>query len=222
MEGSKITGIRDVDKLILSNMDTRTFLNTYQIKNKYIHSLFDENVFKNRVQKEFPRLINLKINRLWKKYYFDLIYWSNKIKEEYSFESNDFRAHPKRYFDLLSKLNKLKDSEHLKRMRDIFTDLTIDVYKLRIMNEILSLASKDGYIDLIKFVIDKGANNYRRALNSAAYTGQLEAFEYLRNNVLFDYDLTEALDYTRDGMRIRLSHNNTEMIEHIQSLIKNK
>jgi hypothetical protein len=37
MEGSKITGIKDVDKLILNNMDTRTFLNTYQIKNKYIH-----------------------------------------------------------------------------------------------------------------------------------------------------------------------------------------
>jgi len=218
MEGSKITGIRDVDKLILSNMDTRTFLNTYQIKNKYVHSLFDENVFKNRVEKEFPRLVNLKSNRSWKGYYFDLVYWADWLKEKYGFESNDFRAHPKRYFDIVNdyfmKLNRALDRY----------DTTPDD-KIDIMNGMLYSVSERGYTDLIKFAIDKGANNYQGGMDHAAYGGQIETFEYFRNNIPFKYKFNEALDYAKDGLKFSLNYNkedNAAMIKHIQTLIKNK
>ena len=217
MEGSKITGIKDVDKLILNNMDTRTFLNTYQIKNKYIHSLFDENVFRNRIEKEFPRLVDSKGDRLWKKYYFDLVHWSEKLKEKYGFESNDFRAHPKIYFDILARLGKLKEPEHLKVIQDLI-GMGFQSYKRGILNEILLRASRKGYIDLIKFAINNGADAYQRGIEAAAIAGQMEAFEYFRNNVPFDYDLNDALN----SARLWESKNNTEMIEHIQTLIKNK
>jgi len=216
MEGSKITGIKDVDKLILNNMDTRTFLNTYQIKNKYIHTLFTDTIFQDRVKKEFPRLVDSKGDLSWKKYYFDLIFWSEKLKEKYGFESNDFRARPEIYSDILARLGKLKEPEHLKVIQDI--GMGFQDYKRGILNEILTRASRNGYIDLIKFAINNGADAYQRGIEAAAIAGQMEAFEYFRNNVPFNYNLNDALINAQHER----SKKNTEMIEHIQTLIKNK
>jgi len=210
MEGSKITGIKDVDKLKIQNMDVRTFLNTYRINNKYVHSLFDENVFRQRVEKEFPRLISLKPKSFkWKKYYLSLVRWSHYLKENFNFESNDFRNHPIKYISILDKLNKLKNEEYL-----LYSDFTFEEYKSRIMNEILRKASLNGYLDIVKFAIDNGANDYQRAMNSAAFYGQMETFEYLRNNIPFEYNLNEALD------KAQADEKNTEMIKHIQDLIE--
>ena len=202
MEGSKISGIKDVDKLIIQNMDVRTFLNTYRINNKYVHSLFDENIFKQRVEKEFPRLVSLKSRHWnWKRYYLSLVRWAHYLKENFNFESNDFRDHPQKYIPILDKLNK--------------SDFT----KQSIMDIILHKASGNGYIDLVKFAIDNGATRYQRAMDYAAVFGQMEVFEYLRNNIPFEYNLNEALDQAQEGERLG---KNTEMVKHIQSLIEKK
>ena len=78
MDQSSITGLRDTDKYFLMNIDTKIFLNMYQIKNRYLHSLFDEDMFRYRTEKEFPRLMHLKDERSWKRFYFN---FQNQIDE---------------------------------------------------------------------------------------------------------------------------------------------
>jgi len=202
------TGIKDVDKLIIQNMDTRTFLNTYQIKNKYIHSLFSDNVFKNRAEKEFPNVSKTKVTT-WKQFYFDLIYWVNLLKEKYGFESHDFKTHPKEYRDII-------DNYLIKWLN--IDNMTSD-YVIHAMNNMLYEAIRVGDIDFIKFAISKGANNYQGALNYAASFGNIEAFEYLRENYP-NLNLEKALIYAiNSSNRIK---NKSRMIEHIQTLIDAK
>jgi len=203
------TGIKDVDKLILNNMDTRTFLNTYQIKNKYIHSLFTDNIFRDRIEKEFPRIV-FKSFETWKQFYFDVIYWVNLLKEKFNFESHDFRDHPKKYYSFINELikwvNSTAEPEFVKGM----------------LNNMLREAIKIGYIDLIKFIIDKGASDYQYAMDFAASVGNMEAFEYFRNNYLY-LNLHKALyiaKYTENPIfPFQVPISNTEMINHIQNLI---
>jgi hypothetical protein len=202
------TGIKDVDKLIIQNMDTRTFLNTYQIKNKYIHSLFSDNVFKNRAEKEFPNVRRFGFIS-WKQFYFDLIYWVNLLKEKYGFESRDFKAHPKEYRDII-------DNYLIKWLN--IDNMTSD-YVIHAMNNMLYEAIRVNDIDFIKFAIGKGANNYQGALNYAASFGNIESFEYLRENYP-NLNLEKALIYAiNSSNRIK---NKSRMIEHIQTLIDAK
>ena len=200
------SGIKDVDKLIIQNMDTRTFLNTYQIKNKYIHSLFSESIFEQRVKKEFPNVIKSKLIT-WKQFYFDLIYWVNLLKEKYGFESHDFKAHPKEYRDII-------DNYLIKWLN--IENMTSD-YVIHAMNNMLYESIRVNDIDFIKFAINKGANTYQGAMNYAASFGSIEAFEYLRQNYP-DLSLEISLIYAMKGK----SKNKSKMIEHIQTLIDAK
>lgn len=98
------TQIRDVDKLILENLDTRSILTVCKLNNRYIQSICTDDVFRKRLQKEFPNLITLKSSNLsWKKYYLYLIYWSNKLFDDYNFSSNNLEGDPGLYSFLVLK-----------------------------------------------------------------------------------------------------------------------
>jgi len=210
MEGNSITGHKDTDRILLMYMDTETFLNTYKIKNKYIHSLFDENMFKYRVEKEFPRIDHL-VWTSWKKYYFTLIYWSNLLKEKYGFVSDEFKEHPITYYNLLLKYFRGRSKEGSdKNRRRIGTEGN----EIDLMNHLLYDAAENGYLDIVKYAIKNGADNYQGGMNQAAYGGDIETFEYFRQN--YPYDLYEALDWANVGDRIK---DNTVMINHIKNLI---
>lgn len=81
MDQSSITGLRDIDKYFLMNIDTKIFLNMYQIKNRYLHSLFDEDMFRYLTKKEFG-CASLGRLRTWKELYFSIL---DLYKEKYDF-----------------------------------------------------------------------------------------------------------------------------------------
>lgn len=183
MEGNSITGFKDTDKIVIQNMDTLTFLNTYKIQNKYLHSLFDENIFKHRTEREFPRLLNLKGNKTWKRFYLELTHWSNLLSEKYYFNVKNFEHHPETYYyiidDWFGKLDKknkkVKDFE-----RQIGYKFGSAEYTKSVLNGLLIMASGLGFVDLINFAINNGADAYHEAISEAESNDEDETVKYLQ------------------------------------------
>lgn len=93
-----LTEIRDLDLEIMSKMDDKTLLN-YCKTNNYARELCsDENFWKKRVFLIFPNL-NTKPNTTWKRYYIEIIYWIERLIDDYGFDpSNEMSIHPKVYY----------------------------------------------------------------------------------------------------------------------------
>lgn len=218
MDQSSITGLRDTDKYFLMNIDTKIFLNMYQIKNRYLHSLFDEDMFRYRTEKEFPRLMHLKDERSWKRFYFNLVYWANLLKEKYNFESNDFRASPEIYYNMIKKWHDYAYGR-ARFIKRIYGDM--DNKKI-IMDNLLYDAAENDYIDLVEYAIKNGAGpeKYQLGMNYAALGGKMESFEFFRRNYVDSKSelssLREALEWANGGNQEK---DNSIMINHIKNLI---
>ncbi len=69
-----LTGIKDVDRMILEELDDRSLLTVCQV-DKYCGSITDETFFKKRSLKNFPQESSSKPNYInWKQYYGTLVY----------------------------------------------------------------------------------------------------------------------------------------------------
>lgn len=182
MNGNSITGFKDTDRIVIQNMDTRSFLNTYQIKNKYIHSLFTEDMFKYRVEKEFPKLIHVRGNKTWKQFYLELTHWANLLIEKFNYHGG-FEYHPQTYyyiikewFDKLDENNKREIKDFEKRFGSKFGS---PEYMKAVLNSLLIYAAGFGFIDLVEYAIEQGADNYEDAISEADLNGEDETMDYL-------------------------------------------
>ena len=210
----EFTQIRDLDKKILvEDLDPESLLNVCKLKNRYIQSICTEDVFEKRITKDFPRLIFQKPNNLtWKQYYFYLMYWTSKLKEDYDFSSNDFRDDPKKYYQMMSKI--------FNEPRNFYGEEPgTPEYTSRVYNHIMYEAASLGYMDLVQHTIDKGADNIQGGLDWAVYGGHLDIVRYFEKLGADNYG--EALDYARDSKRFKSLTNRTtnydDMIKYIES-----
>lgn len=104
MEKERITGNKDVDKLILEKIDSdRDLLKTCSV-NSYFKNLCDDDFFRKRLRQKYPFLFDLKSKEIsWKNYYLKSVYYIDKMKREYDFDftSKSFGT-PKEYYDILA------------------------------------------------------------------------------------------------------------------------
>lgn len=79
------TQLKDTDRLILLEVDDRTLLEILKV-NKNLLSLGEE-TFKKRMELRYPVLAKLKPSSdKWAKYYLDMVYYINKLKEDYGID----------------------------------------------------------------------------------------------------------------------------------------
>ena len=79
-----LSGIKDVDLKILSELDDETLLN-FCVTNKYGSQLCQDEMFwRNRLTAKYPDSLNFKDpKRTWKSWYLNLTYFFDKYKDEY-------------------------------------------------------------------------------------------------------------------------------------------
>ena len=96
MEG-KLTGIKDVDKLILENLDDEELLRVISL-NKYLNTVADENFWRKRLLQRYPN-VEIDKTRTWKDNYLKILYYVDKIKREFDFTFT--KGNPKKYYEIL-------------------------------------------------------------------------------------------------------------------------
>jgi hypothetical protein len=82
-----LTGNKDVDLKVMSNLDDRSLFNLCisDPKNKYLKKLCgDQDFWKNRLMKNFPEFNSQ--NKNWKQNYLILTYYSNKYTQNKAME----------------------------------------------------------------------------------------------------------------------------------------
>ncbi len=218
-----LTGIRDVDLEIIGGLDDKSLLN-FCLTSKYAVKLCSEESF---WMKRFYKFFGEKLakdkpnNQKWKNYYLYFVYWTSKLKEDFNFINQDLRDDPRKYYKTIRTVLWKLDAEgierrHLERYygavfgsqryrNDVFDDLMTDAINL-------------GYLDLVKFSINQGADNFQGGLDTASYSGNFEMFNFFESLGANDY--REALEYARDGRRLneRL-RGNLEMVSFIENKI---
>jgi hypothetical protein len=190
------SGIPDVDKMMTEYLDPVSFLELCNVENRYVQKLCDENMFKKRAEKEFPK-IKKDSKDSWKEFYLKLIYWVGRLKEDYDFSIKNFNVNPKQYYIQIKKfLNKFEKDNEIKKRK---------------INILLFVASNYGPVEFVQFVLDKGADNIQYALVNAAGAANLETFKYLEKLGANNY---------REALYAAKSSENSEkdkMIEYIKS-----
>jgi hypothetical protein len=133
-----LTRKKDVDLIILSNLDDKTLFNfcISNPKNEYLKKLCgDESFWRNRLKNNFPEF-NTEKKRNWKQTYLALVYYSNKY----------------------------------------------------VPNEAMIKVSEKGDKDLVRFFIQKGANNWDWGMYVAARGGHRGLVEFFIEKDAKDWD----------------------------------
>jgi hypothetical protein len=79
------TQLKDTDRLILEAVDDRTLLDVLKVNRNLL--ILGEDAFKKRMQLKYPVLVKSKpYGKKWTKYYLDMIYYINKLKEDYNID----------------------------------------------------------------------------------------------------------------------------------------
>lgn len=99
-----LTGVKDIDILILSNLNDRELLQTCAV-NQYANKLcYDETLWMNRFVKKFKtgRMHYKKKGDTWRQFYLDIIYYS---EHKDKLDKENFKENLKEFFSSLEKNN---------------------------------------------------------------------------------------------------------------------
>ena len=195
-----ITGNKDTDRLFLLELDDRDLLSACS-SNKYLFSICDENLFRNKVyqNKEFVKIkdensSNFLKNTRWdyskmsfKKFYLQMVYHIGKLKEKYNFNYvSGISGDPKKYYDFLESNTERKGRGIISAARDGFLDLVkyfLDHQSDININdgEILQMPLRNGKVETVKYLLDNGVNRdfIYKYLPEAVRSGNLPVIKFL-------------------------------------------
>lgn len=182
------TGIKDADRLILESIENeRDFLSAC-LTNKYLYGLCDENVFRKRIMKKYSSsLYNKPSDMSYRKFYLQLLYYIDKLKDEYGF--NFTSGDPIAYYDLLNR-RMLYYAKIKNAIEFGYTDLALflserkDFIHNSMIKKMFFTAAKSGNKILLDYFLKKGdlgEYEYEKAAKLAEMSGHFELGEYLKN-----------------------------------------
>jgi hypothetical protein len=182
-----LTGIKDVDRMILSDLEDDRDLLSMCSTNKYIFNLCDDRLFRNRLYQKYPGAAQYKPKDIdWKQYYFEVAYWVNKLLEDKDFQYTT--GDPVMYYTLLTGYDSIS-SKLLKSVKLGYLDIVKFLVEQGVdtidLNFALKNASSRGHLDIVKYLIENGANiHYRNdlPLRLASNRGRLDVVKYLIEN----------------------------------------
>ncbi len=200
-----LTGIKDVDRLIISFLPDKDILTVCQT-NKYIYNICNENFFRNLVYNRYQNTIKYKDyvkTRTWRQHFISIVYYIDKLEEEFNYKDVKKDTSPElEYFS-----------------RELFRDFKENNGLYRYMeydeNKALTWASYRGSLPVVKYLVEKGAdihfiNDY--ALRYASLNGHLPVVKYLVENKadIHVYD-NQPLRWAKEG-------RHAEVVGYLESL----
>ena len=160
-----LTGIRDVDREIVNNLNDKDLLNMCIVNRTYSERVCDDSYFRLRTEARFPETVPYKdyINenktRTWKNHYLTIVKYIDLLQRRYKYI---YRAED-------------KSPELSYLVRQIVPGFYNKKYAL-------IKASKKGNLPLVKYLVDTGDYiniEYNRALKYASQKGKLSVVKYL-------------------------------------------
>lgn len=200
-----LTGIRDVDRLIIDELSDEDFLNMCSLNRTYAERVCTDDYFRLRTKARFPETIPYKVLPTWKNHYLSIVKYIDLLKREYNYDYVPSDENP----------------EYLYIAMEYFTDsnpsnLSIDdsQYNEFSAEEGLLAAIQADDLDIVKYLVD-----VQRAdidfydgdpLNIAIQIQSLEIIEYLMEAGA-EYDIDDLLDKAQ-------YNRNPLIIDYLESL----
>ena len=158
-----LTGDKNTDRIVLDNItDDRELLEICKTNKTVYERVCDETFFRNRVMSKYPETVIykdvIKTTRNWKNYFLNIVYYIDLLKIKYKFE---YRAEGSPELEYLARKSIVGDYDK---------------------NLALELASKYGKLELVKYLVEHGADikiHYSESLIQASKNGHLPVVEYL-------------------------------------------
>jgi hypothetical protein len=184
---SQLSGIKDVDREILSKLDDRDLLKTCSIDRYTWEKVCDDAFLKRRLLFKYPEIGEYKMEtETWKHFFLRAVNYIALMKEnfDYVYTFGDFQ---KQY----NLLKKYKNKNNLLLFSSKVGELALVIWSLKSGANIhdgndyaLRFASENGHLETVKYLVEAGAdihaeNDY--ALRWASRKGHLETVKYLVN-----------------------------------------
>ena len=177
-----ISGIKDIDREILKHVDDKELLKFCMVNRKTWNEVCDDNFLKRRLTSRYPDIEKYKRkNETWKEFYLNVVYYITKLQDRFNFRytEGDFRNQYKilrdsHYQDILFTASRSGDKSLVKYALD-------NRYSENI-NDALRIASKEGHLDVVKYLVERGADIHSQGetpLAAAVVNGQAEVVKYL-------------------------------------------
>jgi hypothetical protein len=182
---SRISGIRDLDREILSKLDDKELLKVCSIDKYTWNTVCDDAFLKRRLLNKYPEIEKYKNKReTWKYFFSRAVRYISFLKEEYDYEY---------VFGNFMKQDKL-----------------LEKYK-HTMNTLLLEATSNQEFALVIWSLKNGANihSVNEALISSSRIGNFEIVKYLLNN---GADIHTAQDYS---FRLASSNGHLEIVKYL-------
>jgi hypothetical protein len=186
-----LSGIRDVDREILSKLDDRELLKVCSIDKYTWNTICDDAFLRRRLIAKYPQIEKEKRkNESWKAFFLRAVHVIAKMKERFSYEYT--------FGNFVKHYNLLKDYNRNKNKNDLLIEsvknkeLPLVIWSLKKGADInyqntyaLVTASENGYLEIVKYLVENGAKihaNNDEALRWASEKGYLEIVKYLVEN----------------------------------------
>jgi hypothetical protein len=199
---SKLSGIRDVDRVILSELDDRELLKVCSIDRYTWNKVCDDAYLRRRLLAKYPQIeIYKRENESWKRFFLRAVRYIALMKEKYGYDYT-FGDFVKQNKILKSSINKNK----LSKDKVLITsaeegELALVIWSLNSGANVhpggeaaLIFATRNGYLEIIRYLLEKGADIHIQddlPLEEAIVAGNLEIIKYLvehgANINLIDY-----------------------------------
>jgi hypothetical protein len=190
---SKLSGIKDVDREILSKLDDKELLKTCSI-NKYTwNTVCDDAFLRRRLTIKYPKIEQYKKKEeSWKSFFLKAIHYIALMKEKFDYEYT-FGNFVSQY-NLLKKYNYRVQKKKYDYLLIIFAsagELALTIWclnkgvKINTKNDALISASILGHLEVVKYLVEKGVDvntQSSAALRFASQYGKLEVVKYLLEN----------------------------------------
>jgi hypothetical protein len=151
-----LSGNKDVDLKIMSNLDNRSLFNFFisDPKNEYLKRLSENQDFwRNRLINDFPEFNSQ--NKNWKQNYLALVYYSDKYT-------------PNKAMKKLA-----KKGVKYKNLIDFFIEKGANLWNMGMYG-----AARGGHKELVDFFIEKGANFWNSGMYFAVLGGHKELVDF--------------------------------------------
>ena len=224
-----LTGIKDVDRLVLEYIDDKQLLEMCGLNRTYSQRVCDDAFFRRRTIARFPETVQYKDGaktRTWKNHYLAIIKYIDLLQTDFQYEYTAEDKSPellylsmlvvkRNYYIYYSKnraLMSASEEGHLEIVKYLVengADVTVeDNFPVR-------SASEDGHLSVVKYLTEHGAditatNNF--AVIHASRNGHLPVVKYL---VEHGADIT-----AQDNQAVRYASENAHLpvVKYLRSL----
>jgi len=161
---------KDVILKIMDEMDDSTLLNFCKTNDQRdsggVLYCNNEIFWENRLTKYYPLLLEFKKNDdTYKNFFIEMSHYISKLEEGFGIPYIPTEGYnPKELYNI----NSVKKEE-----------LGINYNERNIYNEAMEEAARGGQLEIIKLMIEKGANNFDRVMNSAARKGHMDIVKFM-------------------------------------------